>query len=60
MNALIPATPMLLRALSQIWACLTVEQRINIEQRKAKLIVIDGEVWYIDMCMSAGVKHERK
>jgi len=56
MNIQLPTPPELDKALGKARRSLTVEQRANLILHRAKLIVIDGEVWYIDMAMEG--KHD--
>jgi hypothetical protein len=51
MNIQLPTPPELARVLNRAVKSLTVEQRARLVRHLAKLIVIDGEVWYIDMDM---------
>jgi hypothetical protein len=54
MNAQIPMTPALDIALREIMENLPWEQRMKVVLNRAKLIVIDGEVWFVDMRMKEG------
>ena len=49
MNAQLKMTAELDNALRNIKAQLPGQMRIKLDKHKAKLIIIDGEVWFIDL-----------